>query len=114
MLQRVLVIIDSLLLQVLEALLVQLGEQCSWLLESSMAPQSGLHSFDFLGSSILAAVDEQLASSMPGKSSSIMMCISGEKRRLVGGCLLESASQGLQTGLGSPTYLCVCCCRLCC
>ena len=34
-----------------------------------MAPQSGLHSFNFLGSSILAAVDEQVFSSMPGGSS---------------------------------------------
>ena len=50
---------------------MQLQEQCSWLLGTTMAPQSGLHSFDFLGSSILAAVDEQLASSMPGKSSDI-------------------------------------------
>ena len=58
-----------LLVQVLEALLVQVREQCSWLLESSMAPQSGLHNFDFLGSSILAAVDDQLVTSMPGKCS---------------------------------------------
>ena len=37
-----------------------------------MAPQSGLHSFDFLGKSILGAVNEQLASSMPGRSSKII------------------------------------------
>lgn len=60
------------LIQVLEVLLVRLQEQCSWLLETTMAPQSGLHSFDFLGSSILGAVDEQLTSSMPGKTIDII------------------------------------------
>lgn len=69
---EVLLLTSTLLVQVLEALLVQLREQCSWLLETTMAPQSGLHSFEFLGSSILGAVDEQLASSMPGKSINII------------------------------------------
>lgn len=53
--------------QVLDALLGQLEEQCGWLLEATMAPQSGLHAFDFLGSSILAAVDEQVFSRMAGE-----------------------------------------------
>ena len=69
---NVLLLTSTSLVQVLEALLVQLEEQCSWLLETTMAPQSGLHSFDFLGGSILRAVDEQLSSSMPGKSSNII------------------------------------------
>lgn len=55
-------------LQVLDALLAQVQEHCSWLLEATMAPQSGLQSFNFLGNSILAAVDQQVSSSMPGSA----------------------------------------------
>lgn len=51
---------------VLDALLAQVQEHCSWLLEATMALQSGLQSFNFLGNSILAAVDQQVSSSMPG------------------------------------------------
>ncbi|KAL3155161.1 hypothetical protein ABBQ32_013104 [Trebouxia sp. C0010 RCD-2024] len=54
------------LASVLDALLGQLEEQCGWLVGATMAPQSGLHAFDFLGSSILAAVDQQVFSTMPG------------------------------------------------
>jgi len=52
--------------QVLETMLTRVQEQCGELLQTTMAPQSGLQSFDFLGNSILAAVDQQVASSLPG------------------------------------------------
>ncbi len=52
--------------QVLETMLTRVEEQCGELLQTTMAPQSGLQSFDFLGNSILAAVDQQVASSLPG------------------------------------------------
>ncbi|DBB11835.1 TPA: hypothetical protein ACH3X3_005984 [Trebouxia sp. C0006] len=51
---------------VLETMLTRVQEQCGELLQTTMAPQSGLQSFDFLGNSILAAVDQQVASSLPG------------------------------------------------
>ena len=52
--------------QVLETMLTRVQEECGALLQTTMAPQSGLQSFDFLGNSILAAVDQQVASSLPG------------------------------------------------
>ena len=52
--------------QVLDTLLTRVQEQCGELLQTTMAPQSGLQTFDFLGNSILAAVDQQVASSLPG------------------------------------------------
>ena len=57
------------ILQVLEAMVVRIQDECGSLLQRTMAPQSGLQGFDFLGNSILTAVDEQLASSMPGQLS---------------------------------------------
>lgn len=51
---------------VLETMLTRVQEECGALLQTTMAPQSGLQSFDFLGNSILAAVDQQVASSLPG------------------------------------------------
>lgn len=51
---------------VLEAMVVRIQDECCSLLQRTMAAQSGLQGFDFLGNSILAAVDAQLASSMPG------------------------------------------------
>ena len=53
-------------LQVLEGILAQVQERLGGLLETTMAPQSGLQGFDFLGNSILAAVDQQVANSLPG------------------------------------------------
>ena len=52
--------------QVLGTMLTRVQEQCGELVQTTMAPQSGLQTFDFLGNSILAAVDQQVASSLPG------------------------------------------------
>ena len=52
--------------QVLETMLTRVQEQCGELLQTTMAPQSGLQTFDFLGNSVLAAVDHQVATSLPG------------------------------------------------
>ena len=52
--------------QVLDTMLTRVQEDCRELLQTTMAPQSGLQTFDFLGNSILAAVDQQVASSLPG------------------------------------------------
>jgi len=52
--------------QVLETMLTRVQEQCGELLQTTMAPQSGLQTLDFLDNSILAAVDQQVASSLPG------------------------------------------------
>ena len=60
------------MLQVLEAMVVRIQDECNSLLQRTMAPQSGLQGFNFLGNSILAAVDEQLATSMPGK---LLICL---------------------------------------
>lgn len=51
---------------VLEAMLTRVQAECGELLRTTMAPQSSLQSFDFLGNSILAAVDHQVASCLPG------------------------------------------------
>ncbi len=55
-------------------MLARVQEQCGGLLETTMAPQSGLQGFGFLGNSILAAVDQQLANSMPGALSCMQSC----------------------------------------
>ncbi|KAA6427855.1 MAG: conserved oligomeric Golgi complex subunit 2-like [Trebouxia sp. A1-2] len=51
---------------VLETMLTRVQEGCGELLQTTMAPQSGLQTFNLLGNSILAAVDQQVASSLPG------------------------------------------------
>ncbi|DBA94077.1 TPA: hypothetical protein ACH3X1_001724 [Trebouxia sp. C0004] len=51
---------------VLATMLTRVQEECGQLLQTTMTPQSGLQTFDFLGNSILAAVDHQVASSLPG------------------------------------------------
>ena len=53
--------------QVLNALLARIRDECDSLLERTMAAQSGLQGFDFLGNSVLAAVDQQLADCLPGE-----------------------------------------------
>lgn len=55
-------------LQVLGTVLARVQNRCGALLEATMAPQSGLQGFDFLGNSILAAIDQQVANSLPGIS----------------------------------------------
>lgn len=54
-------------LQVLDAVLGKIQDQCHYLIDASMTAQSGLQAFDFLGGSILAAVDQQVAETLPGE-----------------------------------------------
>jgi hypothetical protein len=50
---------------VLQAVTGGMRQDVGELLEMTLAPQSGLHSFNFLGNSIVAAVDSALADAMP-------------------------------------------------
>ena len=54
-------------LQVLDAVLGKIQDQSQYLIDASMTAQSGLQAFDFLGGSILAAVDQQVAEALPGE-----------------------------------------------
>lgn len=83
----------------LDALLGQLEEQCGWLVGATMAPQSGLHAFDFLGSSILAAVDQQVFSTMPGQPSSVITSL-----------LSQACPAGGEGGKLEQAFFCLCSC----
>ena len=54
-------------LQVLTRLMSRIQDQCSHLIRASLTAQSGLQAFDFLGNSVLAAVDQQVADALPGE-----------------------------------------------
>ena len=44
----------------------KIEDECSHLVAASMTAQSGLQAFDFLGNSVLVAVDQQVAEALPG------------------------------------------------
>lgn len=55
-------------MQVLEAVAAGIKREVAPLLEAVLAPQSGLHAFNFLANSVLACVDSGIADAMPGPS----------------------------------------------
>lgn len=75
--------------QVLDMLTGQVQDQCSHLIEACTTAQSGLQAFDFLGNSVLAAVDQQVAEAMPGTHS----------HTVLGACAVSGLFKQAQTKL---------------